>query len=301
MPGVVVVNPININDISLGTQTNDIKTTIEVFNAELPAGDNNIGNVDVVTLPNVTLASQANPFTSAIPVSGTFWQATQPISGNVGLNTGNNIIGQVKITDGNLVVSVVADGSINRIQTSTVLTERAQEVKAAGFRKGAIPASTYYVVVDLDNQAGAGPYKHTYTAGQWLYVVGIQGILLKSKPADEWDGRLGVILRIDGTDADIGWFAMGALHARDTSRFESTSVSESFTVPFSLEVVAGDLTDIVLGWIDYNIATINTGITLKDVRDNNVTPQVGDLIGYAVRNGGSGTADLHYGVAYLVA
>ena len=37
--------------------------------AALPAGTNNIGDVDVLTLPNVTLASQANPFTSAIPIS----------------------------------------------------------------------------------------------------------------------------------------------------------------------------------------------------------------------------------------
>jgi len=35
----------------------------------LPAGTNNIGDVDVLTLPSVTLASQTNPFSSAIPVS----------------------------------------------------------------------------------------------------------------------------------------------------------------------------------------------------------------------------------------
>jgi hypothetical protein len=39
------------------------------ISAALPAGTNNIGDVDVLTLPNVTLASQANPFTSAIPIS----------------------------------------------------------------------------------------------------------------------------------------------------------------------------------------------------------------------------------------
>ena len=35
----------------------------------LPAGTNNIGDVDVLTLPSITLASQANPFSTAIPVS----------------------------------------------------------------------------------------------------------------------------------------------------------------------------------------------------------------------------------------
>jgi len=35
----------------------------------LPAGNNLIGRIDVNTLPSVTLASQANPFTTAIPIS----------------------------------------------------------------------------------------------------------------------------------------------------------------------------------------------------------------------------------------
>lgn len=69
----------------------------------LPTGTNNIGDVDVLTLPNVTLASQANPFTSAIPISdnagsitvdGTVaatqsgtWNITN-ISGTISLPTG---------------------------------------------------------------------------------------------------------------------------------------------------------------------------------------------------------------------
>lgn len=69
----------------------------------LPTGTNNIGDVDVLTLPNITLASQANPFTSAIPISdnagsitvdGTVaatqsgtWNITN-ISGTISLPTG---------------------------------------------------------------------------------------------------------------------------------------------------------------------------------------------------------------------
>lgn len=73
------------------------------ISSSLPAGTNNIGDVDVLTLPNVTLASQANPFTTAIPISdnagsitvdGTVaatqsgtWNITN-ISGTVSLPTG---------------------------------------------------------------------------------------------------------------------------------------------------------------------------------------------------------------------
>lgn len=47
----------------------------------LPAGTNNIGDVDVLTLPSVTLASQANPFSTAIPVSDN--GASITVDGNV--------------------------------------------------------------------------------------------------------------------------------------------------------------------------------------------------------------------------
>ena len=54
----------------------------------LPAGNNNIGDVDVLTLPNVTLASQANPFTSAIPVSQSGTWNINNVSGTISLPTG---------------------------------------------------------------------------------------------------------------------------------------------------------------------------------------------------------------------
>ena len=81
----------------------------------LPAGSNNIGDVDVLTLPNVTLASQANPFTSALPVSdnggsltvdnsGTFEvQAAQSGTWNI-----NNISGTVTLPTGAATEATIA-------------------------------------------------------------------------------------------------------------------------------------------------------------------------------------------------
>jgi hypothetical protein len=56
----------------------------------LPAGDNNIGNVDVVTMPTVTVQDGGGSLTvdGTVGVTGTFWQATQPVSGTVTANAG---------------------------------------------------------------------------------------------------------------------------------------------------------------------------------------------------------------------
>ena len=53
----------------------------------LPAGVNNIGDVDVLTLPTVTLASQTNPFSSNLPIDVKAFTASLP--------TGTNSIGAV--------------------------------------------------------------------------------------------------------------------------------------------------------------------------------------------------------------
>lgn len=91
----------------------------------LPAGSNNIGDVDVLTLPNVTLASQGNPFTSAIPISdnassitvdGTV-AATQSGTWNI-----NNISGTVSLPTGAATESTLStlNGKVTACNTGAV-------------------------------------------------------------------------------------------------------------------------------------------------------------------------------------
>lgn len=54
---------------SLNGKVTACNTGAVTISSSLPAGGNKIGDVGVLTLPNVTLASQGNPFTSAVPVS----------------------------------------------------------------------------------------------------------------------------------------------------------------------------------------------------------------------------------------
>jgi hypothetical protein len=113
--------------------------------AALPAGTNNIGDIDVLTMPNVTLASQANPFTSAIPISdnagsitvdGTVaatqsgtWNITN-VSGTISLPTGaatestlSTLNGKVTACNtGAVTISTALPAGTNNIGDVDVLT-----------------------------------------------------------------------------------------------------------------------------------------------------------------------------------
>ena len=115
------------------------------ISAALPAGANNIGDIDVLTLPNVTLASQANPFTSAIPISdnagsitvdGTVaatqsgtWNITN-VSGTISLPTGaatettlSTLNGKVTACNtGAVTISTALPAGTNNIGDIDVLT-----------------------------------------------------------------------------------------------------------------------------------------------------------------------------------
>jgi len=110
-------------------------TNSVTINAPLPSGTNNIGDVDVLTLPNVTLASQTNPFTSAIPVSdnggsitvdGTV-AATQSGTWNVTVNTalpaGTNNIGDVDVlTLPDVAIKTYSSSSVTSVVSAAVST-----------------------------------------------------------------------------------------------------------------------------------------------------------------------------------
>ena len=95
------------------------------ISAALPSGNNNIGHVDIDTLPNITLASQANPFTSAIPISddgnsitvdGTI-AATQSGTWNL-----TNITGTVSLPTGAATESTLStlNGKVTACDTGSV-------------------------------------------------------------------------------------------------------------------------------------------------------------------------------------
>lgn len=130
---------------SLNSKVTACNTGAVTISSALPAGTNNIGDIDVLTLPNVTLASQTNPFTSAIPVSdnggsitvdGTVaatqsgtWNITN-ISGAVSLPTGaatestlSTLNGKVTACNtGAVTISTALPAGTNNIGDVDVLT-----------------------------------------------------------------------------------------------------------------------------------------------------------------------------------
>lgn len=114
--------------------------------AALPAGNNNIGDVDVASLPvafntgtrsattqRVTVATD-----DVVPVTGTFWQATQPVSGTVTANAGTNLNTSALATSTNLTAGTqktqIVDGSGNVIgATSNALDINIKSNASSGF------------------------------------------------------------------------------------------------------------------------------------------------------------------------
>jgi hypothetical protein len=146
----------------------------------LPAGTNNIGDVDVLTLPNVTLASQANPFTSAIPISdnagsitvdGTV-AATQSGTWNVTVNTalpaGTNNIGDVDVLT--LPAVVAATYSTSAVTSVTSAATSTSILASNANRRMAIMVNDAdkNVYVKLGATASTTSFSYKLTPGQTL-------------------------------------------------------------------------------------------------------------------------------------
>ncbi len=100
------------NNISEETYIGDIK-----FVESIPAGTNNIGDVDITTLPAGNLGQQAMAASLSIVPASDVTDATYigDIKFGEELPAGTQVIGEVKVTDGTDDLAINADGSINVI------------------------------------------------------------------------------------------------------------------------------------------------------------------------------------------
>jgi hypothetical protein len=108
--------PVSVTSLPLPTgaataanQATEI-ASLSSIDAGIPAA---LGQTTMAASMPVTLASNQ----SALPVTGTFWPTTQPVSGTVTANQGTANTAangwQVKVTDGTDALLVNADGSLN--------------------------------------------------------------------------------------------------------------------------------------------------------------------------------------------
>jgi hypothetical protein len=152
------------------------------------------GNVQILlALANSSFsAAQLQPVSiSAMPttpVTGTFWQATQPVSGTISVNalpTGTNQIGHViadtgsttavtQATPANLQATVTSAGGIFEVSPTTAANTNANPFFNSitdGTTKATVIAATAALKTDLSSVAGTA----TVTAAAGVQKVGITG------------------------------------------------------------------------------------------------------------------------------
>lgn len=170
-------------------------------NAATPAGNNNIGDVDVATLPvafntgtrsattqRVTVATD-----DSVPVTGTFWQATQPVSGTFYQVTQPVSIAAT-VTTKKLLGSTTANTNVSTSTTvATALSSNVNRIKATIYND----STTGMLLVKEGTGASATSYTHVLSAATATSPGG-EAII------DDYYGDITVILTAGTGTARVG-------------------------------------------------------------------------------------------------
>ncbi len=181
------------------------------------------------------------------------------------------------------------------VETKSKFIRERDAVVGADYFKSGISGSATFLAIDLDNQNGTGPYKHTLTGS--IRYIGTGGTVLKEKTGAEWDALFGTILQTSTTGSNVGWFQLGSLHARSSDTNESTFRSEIFPVHIDTRVENNDFSFVAAKFITEE-SDIQSDGTLEDIKGNQITPEVGDTVLKVENISGGGTAEVHYSFWY---
>jgi len=186
----------------------------------------------------------------------------------------------------------------NPIVVTDASSTQAASIVTADFYREITVADNNFVAIDLDNAAGAGPYKHDYTK-PGLKIAHLGAYIQKDDVIDQWEAKFGVVTRIDASDADIVWLQDGILRLFDTATFEARNEVRRPNSLLDLTVTAGALVDVAPSFITLNDTAVNTATPLKNIADSDVTPAVGDIILRVARTFGTDKARVHYQFGYF--
>lgn len=199
-------------------------------------------------------------------------------------------------------VGVIFDGTIYRLQVEShsIAVDSTGGLVTDGFvlefsKQISSSGPTFFLLIDLDNDGGSGPYPHVNTGH--IIVGAFTAHIDKSSSGAQWEARLGVILTIDGTSAAVAFIQAGSVEASNTAQFHADSRASNYPLVASLRVSSGELVDFFTNSNETE-TSLNTGITIEDVGGNLVTPGVGDMIIKVERGSGSGTANIAYATRY---
>lgn len=184
MPGVIVVNSININDISQGTQTNNIKTTIEAFNAQLPVGTNVIGKVTLTDGTNdITVTNDSGTYRLEVLAkiaAGGASQDVHPVDTN-GVDLDVAIDTSLPVNTRALLLAGI--DQTNKARVPTVIldsTDSKYRMEIAGKITTSLPpppngADEVSIAADnpLDIGSGATDTDYTITSGKTITIAAL--------------------------------------------------------------------------------------------------------------------------------
>jgi hypothetical protein len=171
---------------------------------------------------------------------------------------------------------VTEDGEL-----ATTVTERERNVYAVYHDDAIGTGDTDFVLVDLDDTVN---FPHAATGRIDISTINMH--LSQSSGNPDGEFIMGVITRIDGTDADINW-AFGV----DFNLPSNTNIRQDFNfAPSQLkfEVDAGDTTRIITNYKATNDSAFNTATPMPSPRGAaTVTPAVGDVVCRLTNNAGA--------------
>jgi hypothetical protein len=175
-------------------------------------------------------------------------------------NVGRNVIVGQKVDESFLNVGLTDAGEL---LTNTLASNRQTR---GVYNGGTISADTYAILVDIS----AEPFT-SYTS-----IDTIEMTCNLSGNNSTCNIKIGVITRIDGTDADISWLI--------TSNFSTANANNYliFTKNYQPSAIqfrssGGSLVNAHTNDTSASVAAVNTGITLASPRGN-ITPAINDVI-----------------------
>ena len=136
---------------------------------------------------------------------------------------------------------------------------------------------SFYMLIDLSN--ASGKWKHgTPKAGQGVRIYGAHVAVGSATAADIYRIDLGVVLRVDATNADLAMMQFGAY-------------ANELYFPNYHDFTVDTTNNVLLNAFATKTLTSNTGVQndvdLVDPQGNNVLPAVGDIVFRIISTKGS--------------
>ena len=161
----------------------------------------------------------------------------------------------------------------------------------ADFFESAVDADlSFFLLVDLDNEDQQGPYRHK--GRDSIELLSITMKIVKVNANAEWSAKLGIIVRINATNADVIWIPPSGIELVNSMQFAALSVAVIYPRQLDLTVVEeDDPADNGLKFVtsrdkETAISGLNTGTPIPNASPGGSTaPGLGDLIVEVIRDG----------------